>query len=742
MQQQELKFNPEAKTLSDLFAALKKIYFNEVDEAKISQIQTIVREKGYLPYSHQHALEELTPFEIITGLEAKFRYNKVFNDNGFDFTDLSPVKRAGYDNSSWIQQEQHEIKLINLCALGNGMQCEFPASFIDILTQILILPSCGEGRLSATAYFVPFHPREFGCAYLPKSSEVSEALEDKFVLERLNLDAKAQIQLALAFAQLAGHPVMYDVLPQTGRFSKAVLSNPYIARWFDIAALINEIEAQTDKLNCSKEVKTLLKSRLNGDYVNIPDNLSEEYEQAEKILLAKKKELSNNMTKKENQRLIHKKVKSIVCELIGRPQSAMLHEEDITNQNDVTSTLISQGLWPAPGGAWNSCGVPVFDKMSEGASYPVCRHFNIDKEDVTNFANLDCQTPYYFVNLEDGTYNQEVIDYYINALHQLQEDYNFDGFRVDHIDHIVDRVSQKDECPISYRAPKKVLGEANRSLKSKVPHFAALAEYMLWDGFLKEYHQDMAFDLLWGNDIISQSDKSVENILKDLQTLEEYNSSLEADMPKLSILKTYNNQDGEFEAIDQFPGQLTEKGALFKWLKYKLLIGGAHARRPILYIDGDESFTKTGCEHTIGSEVSLKRERNDKFFAKFNAVSEFAKTCQFCREGKTELLRADEDGFVAWITTAKGRSESLLVVANEQYPTEKVRSKDENGCETVNIKGGVPVVNKTLDLNGKKVKYEFVYDKQGSFVKTRRNDEIELFYDQLKPSRFRIYLVE
>jgi hypothetical protein len=43
---------------------------------------------------------------------------------------------------------------------------------------------------------------------------------------------------------LAGHPVIYDVLPQTGRFSKAVLASPEIARWYDVRKL--------DKMYCEK----------------------------------------------------------------------------------------------------------------------------------------------------------------------------------------------------------------------------------------------------------------------------------------------------------------------------------------------------------------------------------------------------------------------------------------------------------------------------------------------------------
>ena len=74
----------------------------------------------------------------------------------------------------------------------------------------------------------------------------------------------------------------------------------------------------------------------------------------------------------------------------------------------------------------------------------------------------------------------------------------------------------------------------------------------------------MHFDLLWGNDIVSQSYKTPEAIAEDNLYLANYNSSSKKSTP-LSILKTYNNQDGEFEAINRYPGQLGEQGALFKW---------------------------------------------------------------------------------------------------------------------------------------------------------------------------------
>lgn len=65
----------------------------------------------------------------------------------------------------------------------------------------------------------------------------------------------------------------------------------------------------------------------------------------------------------------------------------------------------------------------------------------------------------------------------------------------------------------------------NSAMKEKIPYFATLAEYMLWDNFYKEYHQDMHFDLLWGNDIVSQSYKTPEAIAEDNLYLANYNSS-------------------------------------------------------------------------------------------------------------------------------------------------------------------------------------------------------------------------
>ena len=70
-------------------------------------------------------------------------------------------------------------------------------------------------------------------------------------------------------------------------------------------------------------------------------------------------------------------------------------EEDILKQPEIVKALIKEGLY-CTRRAWCSCGSPVFDKMHSSKEYPMFRHFNYKGEDVTHFANLDCQTPLLF----------------------------------------------------------------------------------------------------------------------------------------------------------------------------------------------------------------------------------------------------------------------------------------------------------------------------------------------------------
>lgn len=740
--------------LNSFYAKLKELYsFNYIDEERKEYLKSQMEKFGYLPYPQIKALEELSDSEVLFALEYKWIANGVFKDGKFDFTKSSVLARNNVKNSSWLQKEGHDIKLTNLAGLGDGNFNEECGKFMSWLRQLLILPTGNleNNIFGTTMYLIPFHPREFGVAYLPTASCVSPNLEDKKILEATGLNADEQVKMFIKMTQLAGHPVIYDILPQTGRFSKLVLSNPQCVRWFDINALTEELSKNIDRVidnlkdKYGKDdldiVSGIYKKHIKGEcygeltehYQNIFNEINEELKET-KIFL------SNSMLERSIQQRLHKKARNIISRVLGT-KNKKLTESDITNQGEVINALISEGMWPAPGGAWCSAGVPVFDKMSEGASYPMFKHYKFNGEDVTEFANLDCQTPYYFVNLENGKYNKDVIDFFINYIKNLQAEYNFDGFRIDHIDHIVDEVSEDNGRPISYRAPRKVLGMLNTEMKAKIPYFAVLGEYMLWDKYYKEYHEDMNFDLLWGDDIVSQSSKTPETISEDNLYLSNYNSSTKKSTP-LSIMKSYNNQDGEFEAIDRYPGQLGEQGALFKWFKYKFLPGGRFAQRPVMYIDGDESFTKTGMEYVIGNEVSMKREKNYDFYSKFDAIDRFVKNNPVITEGEAHIIRQDDDGFVAWQIQKEGLKNSILVVANYQAPTEKVLKEDGNGNSWTETVEGREVFDKTIELScDYSIVSEYRFDGTDYLEEKFVTSTNSLSFGKLMPSEFKFFTV-
>lgn len=725
-----------AAKISETYAKLKEIYnFEEILPERKAYLSNFIFKCGYLPYPQIQVLEELTPAEVLFALEFKFTNEGVFEENKFNFEKTSPLARNSVQNSDWIKKEGHDIKLINLAALGNGNKNKAAGKFIDWLRQLLILP-CGnqtKGIFATTIYLVPFQEREFGCAYLPKSSDVSANLEDDYLKEVLGLDAKGQVKLFIALAQLAGHPVIYDILPQTGRFAKIVLANPLIARWFNIKEfgvkikncielIAKELEQKFDKDDI-EIVKNIYKQggsgELNQDYKKI-------YDEFERNLAELKKASSNDMLRKENQAKIQKCVQEIVAQIQGEKPNKQFKEEEITKQHEIIQKLMEEGLWTAPGGAWCSSGAPVFEKMSDCGAFPLFRHYDYKCDDVSEFANLDCQTPFYFVTLENGQYNKPVIEFFIDYIKKLQNDYNFDGFRIDHVDHVVDEVSQKNGVPISYRIPAKVLGELNYTMKTKIHYFATVAEYMGTE-FLKEYHQEMGFDVIWGNDIPAQDEKTPKQIVEDNQNLANYNSAFKTNC--LSILKTYNNQDGEFNCIDRYPGQLGEQGALFKWFKYKFLPGGKLAQRPILYVDGDESFTKTGVEETIGNEVSMVREKNYEFFTKFDAISRLAKSQELVSEGEAHIIEQEDDGFVSWMISKEPLKTTLLVAANYNYPSDDEEDETE-------------VVDKTINLPGDyKIKSEFIFDGENFVEKDIKSEKNSLHFAKLEAGEFKIYLL-
>lgn len=743
--------------LNRIYSELKKAYPSDnISEIRKKYLTMHIQKYGYLTYSYQKALNELTNEETLFALEEKWKQNNVFKDGKFHFKNnqISVLARNNEKHSDWIKREGHNIKLINLAALGNGNKSPETGKFFDWLKQLLILPTGSKENniYNTTIYLIPFHPREFGCAYLPKSSEVSDKLNDKALEDLTGLDAKGQVQTFIELAQLAGHPVIYDILPQTGRFSKFVLANPHIARWYDINELQKQLITKVDEVAefLSKDhdqddiqiVKDIYIQRLQGNSGDLSPAFQELYNNFEGIMIEHKKQFSNTMLSKAYQLKIHKRAKDIVAKIHDfKPSKKLLQEKDITKQIDTIQALMEEGLWPAPGGAWCSAGIPVYDGMSECGGYPLFKHFDYKGDDVSAFANLDCQTPYYFVNLENGKFNENVIELFIESMKELQNDYNFDGFRVDHIDHVVDEVSERNGVPISYRAPKYVLNKLNSTMKKRLPYFGTLAEYMLWDNFYKEYHQDMKFDLLWGNDIVCQFDKTPEKISDDNQYLANYNIKFKKGN-MLSILKTYNNQDGEFNCIDQYPAQLGENGALYKWAKYKLLPGGKYAQRPVMYVDGDESFTQGGIEYTIGEEVAMSRSENEAFYEKFDAIDRFVKNNNIINNGEAQIIVEDEDGFSAWLITREPMRKAYLVVSNHKYPTEKVTKTAPTGESYREITEGFAIFDKKIYIpSDYNLKNEYVLNEK-EFVAQKMENCENIHFDKLEAGEFRIFELE
>lgn len=758
--------NFDSKELSALLAKITQIYHvDEISTDRMEYLTKTIEKYGYLPYPQFKVLEELTPAEAIFTLIEKLKYAKTFvNKEMIEFKNSSVLARKNIKNSSWFQKEGHNIKLLSLSALGNGNNQDAPGHFIDWVKCLITLSSGNEklGIFPTTLYLIPFTVREFDCAYLPKSSEVSPNLKDDNLKKFLGLDAASQVKLFIELAQLAGHPVIYDILPQTARFSKIVLSNPYVARWVDIKELTDSIIDFLDGLcgqmmqkriydeNAILNTKKLYIDNLKGKYrkySSIEQNIVDEIEEGIKEfkILA-----SYKMSFNKKQQEILKKVQAVIERVSKNP---IKDEIDIINQDEITCALIKEGLWTFPGGAWCSAGVPVFDKMSKGKQYPIFKHYNYKGEDVSRFANLDCQTPYYFYRFEENKYNKEVVEFFINYMSKLQEEFNFDGFRIDHIDHIVDEVSQNSKSqPISYRIPAKVLGKLNSTMKKKIPYFATLAEYMLWDGYYLEYNKDMKFDLLWGDDIVSQSYKTPEQIINDNLRLASYNQKHGKNSP-LSILKGYNNQDGEFRDINQYPGQLGVRGALFKWFKLKFIPGGKFATRPTLLVDGDESFTKVGIERVISKETSMVRNQDWKFFEKFNALDYFSQNDELLNLGASTLYCQQGDGFVCWEVylddkkAKKNKNQySYLIVANYLSPNEIKDVQDELGhIEKKNVKGTLTKDNTVKIPKGKKLVsyYDFKFDEMNKciFVEQPLENEIsnQITFKELLPAEFKVY---
>ena len=113
----------KSEKLNEIYTCLKKKFPSaNIPAERKEELEKLINKYGYLPYPYIKALEELSYEEILFGLEIKWKNNKVFDNNKFSFTDdkISVLARNNVKNSSWIQKEGHDIKLINLAGLGNG----------------------------------------------------------------------------------------------------------------------------------------------------------------------------------------------------------------------------------------------------------------------------------------------------------------------------------------------------------------------------------------------------------------------------------------------------------------------------------------------------------------------------------------------------------------------------------------------------------------------------------------------
>ena len=749
----------KSEIFNNLYSKIKEIYSKEIISAKRQkELSDEIEKYGYLPYSQAKALEELTSSEVIFCLEKKLELNSTITNGKLKIAnnEISAVKRFGYADADWIKQEQHDIKLINLAALGDGAKDSSPAKFIDWLRQIVILPS-GNPKyniLSTTIYLVPFQPRDFGNAYLSASTEeVSERLTDKGLIEK-GISAKEQIQTFIALAQLAGHPVIYDVFPQCGRYSKTVMVHPEIARWVDVKFLTEEISKALNfvAIKLSQEfdeddvtiVRNIYKTTLKSGSVDLAPEFMPIYKRFTEELESKRKELSNFMTKKEEQKKLQKRVTNIVAKIEGVKPNKLKKDKDITKRGEIINALIEEGLWTLPDGAWCSSGIPIFERMAECGSYPMFRHYNQKGDDVSKFAESDCQTPFYFVYLENGDYNLPVINFYLEQLQKLQQDYNFDGFRISHTDFVVDEMSEKDLRPISYRAPRFLLKKINEIMKKETPYFATIAEYRLWNSYFKEYHQDMNFDLLWGNDTKTDYEKIPTEVINNNRELQDYNATVTKNS-LLSIIKTYNNQDGEFRTVNRYLGLMDKEEALFKWFKFKFLPGGKLAKRPVMYVDGDESFSKDGIEATIQEEVSLIREHDEDFYHKFDAIRRLAINNELTVDGEAQIINQNKNGFISWMISKETVKECFIIAANYLPSNEKILKQNSEGIMEYSIKTNNAIENKKIEIPGDFVlASEFIYeeDKQ-DFIEHYNSDNIKTIeIDKLEPSEFRIYKIK
>ena len=160
-----------------------------------------------------------------------------------------------------------------------------------------------------------------------------------------------------------------------------------------------------------------------------------------------------------------------------------------------------------------------------------------------------------------------------------------------------------------------------------------------------------------------------------------------------------------------------------------------------MYIDGDESFTNGGIEACIGSEISMKREKDYDFYAKFDAIDRFVKNNSVITDGEAHIIRQDDDGFVVWQIQKEGVKNSFLVVANYNSPTEKF-CIEEDGNSWTEVREGNEVFDKTIELScDYSIVSEFKFDGEDFAEEKFVAATSSLSFGKIMPAEFKIFMV-
>ena len=185
--------------------------------------------------------------------------------------------------------------------------------------------------------------------------------------------------------------------------------------------------------------------------------------------------------------------------------------------------------------------------------------------------------------------------------------------------------------------------------------------------------------------------------------------------------------------------------ALFKWFKFRFLPGGKLAQRPIMYVDGDESFSKDGIEATIQEEVSLIRENDEDFYNKFDAIRRLAVNSELTIDGEAQIINQNKNGFVSWMISKETVKECFIIAANYLPENEKILKQNSEGLMEYSIKNNIAIENKKIEIPGDFVLFsEYKYDEEKKeIIENEIKGEIKTIeIDKLEPSEFRIFKIK